>query len=309
VKSRLLLLLSAYLFWTINGAAAFAQTSDDISIRASVPGGSVMLGTPIILRFEVENLGERAIDLYTDRIGTEPATTYTLFTQEGMAVRLRPDYDPPPLILGGTRIASPIKPGEKVAREVVVSPWLTPPLPGNYLIWIDLKLPWYELSDVKAGSTRNHGTFQRSLRVPATFTVPNTLVLRRMAAEVTPQLAAKTLKAEQAHHLLDLLFSIPDGAASAVWREVATNPRRFGVWSDEAIRYLFRLGSKEAVAILAEVWASPESEQRGMSARGALASLYHHGDPALKEHIGRLFVAKEGKTPPWAPKIRVYAID
>jgi hypothetical protein len=62
------------------------------------------------------------------------------------------------------------------------------------------------------------------------------------------------------------------------------------------------------VDILAAIWANRSSSENDTeAARSHLLQLYYKENPALKDYIGRIFLAREGKLPPKRaePKIQI----
>jgi len=273
-----------------------SQTEDALSLNLSLVSGTVMLGEPIILRYDILVRGDEELWIYQGQEQSAWANL-SLVDEAGQPAPERPDPRKPQGGIQPTRQVR-VAPGRAYQASLIVTQWLMVPHVGRYELYIKARLPyvsgegvdgfpqqrlWHEI-------TKTVFVQERSFKV--TVTEPEEERLRQIA-EGLRQDAATWPKHEQRIAALRALLAMPEQYALPSWQALANN-RGFR-HREDLMRELAHVMTPAAADLLAQMWTPGPSQVLANTPSAVLMdNMYRAGDEVLKRHIEGI-LARYGK--------------
>lgn len=262
------------------------QPSDALSLNLSLAHETVMLGEPIILRYDIVSKGEEQMWVYLGREQSAWASL-SLIDEAGQPAPERPDPRKPQ---GGIQPTTEerIAPGQTYQASLVVTQWLTVPHVGRYALSVKARLPYVRGERADGFPPRLwHQTTETVFVQEQFFTVivtePEEDRLRQIA-EGLRQDAATRRDHEERTAALRALVAMPEQYALASWEALA-NERGFRD-KEDLMRELAHIMSPTAADLLAQMWNPSYGPPLLIShASVLLDNMYRAGDETLKRHI------------------------
>ena len=278
------------------------QPNDALSLNLSLVNDTVMLGEPIILRYDIMSKGEEHMWVYLGREQSAWACM-SLIDEAGQLAPQRPDPRKPQGGIQPTTEAR-IAPGKTYQASLVVTQWLTVPHVGRYELHIEARLPCMPRTPLNVPGERAEGyplhswhqrtkmVFVQEQSFMLIVTEPEENRLRQIA-EGLRQDAMTRPDHEERTAALRALVAMPEQYALASWEALA-NERGFRD-KEDLMRELAHVMSPTAADLLAQMW-NPSYGPPLLTSRSSvlLDNMYRAGDEALKRHIEGV-LARYGK--------------
>lgn len=287
-----------------------------IRVEVSLANSTLSQGEPIVLRYKFVGTEAEEVHLYMGRDKKE-WLSLTLADAQGDNAPAIPDLR---IRQGGIRPSGTLgASATSHAVEYVIATRMVCPLhPGDYRLSALARLP-YAMKSQRAGVMPNlweqtYGTVLTREDIFALTITPLDPDRLRAVAQQLAATAAQDSDRVRGTVALQALFSMPGKYVFSVWQEVtrSEDPNlldRWGVISDE----LARVQSVETANILSEmVWNPPSAVREGLKIVSGLDGLnvmamnnvamkfnnmYFTADPALKQHIAEMYLARGGTAP------------
>ena len=279
-----------------------SQSEGILSLNMSLVSGTVMLGEPIILRYDIADRGDAGLWLY---LGQELSAwaSLNLMDEAGQSAPERPDPRKPQ---GGIQPTTQVRvdPGQTYHGSLIVTQWLTVPHVGRYELHVKARLPHMPRTPLDVLGERVEGfplrlwhqiiktVFIQEQSFTITVTKPEEARLRQIA-EGLRQTAMIRTHYLQSVDALRALLAMPEQHALASWQALADDPGFR--YKEDLMRELAHVMSPAAADLLAQIWNPGPGEVLANTPSAVLMdNMYRAGDESLKRHIEEVLV-RHGK--------------
>ncbi len=264
-----------------------SQSKDALGLNLSLISKTIMLGEPIILRYDIMVGGDgEGLWVY---LGQEQSAwaSLSLVDEAGRPAPERPDPRKPQ---GGSQPTREvhIAPGRTYQAFLIVTQWLTVPHVGRYGLHVKARLP-YVLGGRANGHPQRlwHMSTETVLIQEQSFTItvtePEEARLRQIAEELRQDAMTRPTH-EQRLDALRALLAMPERYALPSWQALASD-RGFR-YKEDLMRELAHVMTPAAADLLAQMWNPGYGPMLIIGyASVLLDNMYRAGDEALKRHI------------------------
>jgi hypothetical protein len=279
-----------------------SQPEGGLSLSLSLVSNTIMLGEPIILRYDIVVRGEEELWVY---LGQEQSAwaSLSLVDEAGQPAPERPDPRRPQ---GGLQRMKQVRvaPGRAYQASLIVTQWLTVPHTGRYELHVKARLPYMPRTPLDVPGERAEGypvhswhqktktVFVQEQSFTLTVTEPEEARLRGIA-EGLRQDAMMGPDHDQRIAALRALLAMPEQYALLSWEALASDPGFRH--KEDLMRELAHVMSPAAADLLAQMWNPGYGPLLITTlATVLLDNMYRAGDESLKRHIEGI-LARYGK--------------
>lgn len=278
------------------------QSKDALSLGLSLVSNTIMLGEPIILRYDIVVSGEEELWVY---LGQEQSAwaSLSLMDEAGQPAPERLDPRKPQGGIQPTRQVR-VAPGQTYQASLIVTQWLTVPHVGRYELYVKSRLPYMPRTPLDVPGERAEGyplhswhettkmVFVQEQSFTVIVTEPEEVRLRQIA-EGLKQDAVVGSDYYARLAALRALLAMPEQYALASWQALVSDSRFRH--KENLMRELAHVMSPTAADLLTQMWNPGYGPLLITTlATVLLDNMYRAGDEALKRHIEGI-LARYGK--------------
>ncbi len=254
------------------------------------------LGEPLVLTYRIRNSGNRTLFLARPGLGgrergkIEGLRSFNTLQSSATGPKLMQSTS-----LGGGLIR--LSPHQNITERYVANTWhgwIPPTQSGQQAMTVQCTLPF------KVDTEDSQEAYVYSAEIDVVFRAvkkdPSELCADAdKLRERIVKIRGKTTGSSDVD--IDSLFSYSPEVAVSVWKQLILDLKPYLPVSWLIRNHLVRLANKIAVDLLADMWGTVDSPKRDLVAREDLVKLYSICDIPLRDYIGKVFVAREGKLP------------